>query len=147
MKKKNIGVRQCTECFLLKHAKRILFESGRAVKKAGRKISTTEQFKKWSTGFSASVLILITTFWAVNNAYVLFLLSVQFFRYGILDSEVLKLFIEKINETFLASVVSILITRTVGNVFQFNNGGIFGNSTEMNPPNYVNPEESEEHDL
>lgn len=140
MEKQSVGLKKCDDCFLFKHAKRIMRE-GQNAEKRMQKITTSEQFKKWSTGFSAKVLILITTFWAVMNAYALFLVTVQFIRFGILDSDVLKLFIEKINETFLASVVSILITRTVSNVFQFNEGGIFGISKDIPAPNYENKED------
>ena len=43
--------------------------------------------------------------------------------------------IVEVNKTFVAAVVSILITRVVGNVFEYNNGGIFGKSIRKEKEN------------
>lgn len=69
---------------------------------------------------------LITILWTVflSLAVILILVAIIVTR----EFSYLDTFIQEISKTFRAAVVSILITRTVGNIFQFNNGSIFGES-------------------
>lgn len=93
---------------------------------------SNSELKRWSNSFSMAVLKLITGFWVFFNLYILILITVRFFMYGAIEAEILTTFIEKMSEVFLASVVSIVIARTFGNIFQFNDGGIFGTSNNNN---------------
>lgn len=97
-----------------------------------KKYLSNSELKRWSNSFSMAVLKLITGFWVFFNLYILILITVRYFMYGILEADVMTTFIDKMNEVFLASVVSIVIARTFGNIFQYNDGGIFG--TSINTP-------------
>lgn len=103
-----------------------------------KKYLTNSQLRQWSNSFSMAVLKLITGFWVFFNIYILILITIKYFMYGILEAEVMTAFIDKMNGVFLASVVSIVISRTFGNIFQYNDGGIFGIS------NYSTKEKEEE---
>lgn len=87
---------------------------------------TKEKFKAWAVGFSATALRIITIAWIIFMLYSAVLMGISLFKTG--NLETLGLFITEVNKTFIASVVTILITRVVGNLFEFNNGGIFGYS-------------------
>ena len=84
------------------------------------------KFKSWSTSFSARVLTLITILWASFMTFAAVMIAYLAIKTDALV-EINTLIIE-VNKTFVAAVVSILITRVVGNVFEHNNGSIFGKS-------------------
>lgn len=85
-----------------------------------------KEFKKWATSFSVKILKLITILWASFLAYSAIVMTIAIFQTGQLVS--LDTFISEVSETFRDAVVAILITRTVSNIFEFNNGGLFGTS-------------------
>lgn len=87
-------------------------------------------FKHWATGFSATALKVITISWVLLMAYSAVLITLALYRTGTLYE--IGTFIAEVNKTFIASVVTILITRVVGNIFEHNDGGIFGTSREEN---------------
>lgn len=85
-----------------------------------------KQFQKWSLGFSATVLKVVFVLWAVSILFCMFVISYQLFTNGSIEEPVN--FMREINATFGTTVVGVLITRVVGNIFEHNNGGIFGTS-------------------
>ena len=85
-----------------------------------------EKFKSWATGFSATVLKLITFLWACFMGYSAVMITIAVYETGSLVE--VGTFITEVNKTFIASVVTILIARVVENVFEHNDGGIFGHS-------------------
>ncbi len=90
------------------------------------KIETKKQFQKWSYGFSATVLKVIFIMWAVSIVFCMFVITYTLINNGDIAEPVN--FMHEVNSTFGASVVGVLVTRVVGNVFEYNNGGIFGKS-------------------
>lgn len=87
-------------------------------------------FKDWAEKFSIKAFRLITIIWGAQMIYAAGMIVFSVFRTG--EFLYLDTFIVEINETFRKSVVAILLTRTVGNIFEFNNGGIFGESIRDN---------------
>jgi len=83
-----------------------------------------KDFKKWSVGFSAKVLKIITAAWLAFMVFTAVMMAIGLHQTGSLYD--IGTFIVEINKTFCAAVVGILITRTVGNIFEYNDGGIFG---------------------
>lgn len=84
------------------------------------------EFRKWSTSFSVRVLKLITILWIISLIY-----SAAMILTGVLMNsqlEYVDIFITESFKIFHDSVIVILLTRTVGNIFEYNNGGIFGTS-------------------
>lgn len=90
-----------------------------------------QKFAKWTFGFSAKALKVITVMWAASMTFGAFIITLALVMTGSIEEPVN--YIAEINRTFAASVVAILITRTVGNVFEHNNGSIFGTSIEEKP--------------
>lgn len=87
-----------------------------------------KDFQKWSMGFSAKVLRVIFALWAVSIVYCMFVITYALITTGDIAEPVN--FMHEVNSTFGTSVLGVLITRVVGNVFQYNNGSIFGKSRE-----------------
>lgn len=83
-------------------------------------------FKNWAEKFSIKAFRLITIIWAVQMIYAAGMIVFSVIQTG--SFLYLDTFITEINDTFRKSVIAILLTRTVGNIFEFNNGGIFGES-------------------
>lgn len=94
------------------------------------KIETQKQFKKWAVGFTATVLRLITALWGLCMVYAAVIMTLALYRTG--EFSYLDTYITKVCDCFMAAVVTGLITRVVGNVFQYNDGSIFGFSREEN---------------
>lgn len=98
------------------------------------KIENKKQFQKWTYGFSAKVLKVVFALWAVSIVFCMFVIGYALFTSGDIAEPVN--FMHEINSTFGTTVVGVLITRVVGNVFEHNNGGIFGQS--INEGGYEN---------
>lgn len=91
-----------------------------------KNIWTAKKFQSWSIGFTASVLKLITILWGACMIYAAIIMTLALYRTG--EFSYLDTYITKVCDCFMAAVVTGLITRVVGNVFQFNNGPVFGTS-------------------
>lgn len=91
-----------------------------------KKIETDDQLKKWANGFSATVLKVVLALWTFSMLFGAFIIGYSLIKYGEISEPVN--FISEINTSFGASVISILITRTIGNIFQYNDGIIWGTS-------------------
>lgn len=91
---------------------------------------TKKQFSKWSLGFSAKVLTVVFILWAVSILFCMFVITYALMTIGNIEEPVN--FMHEVNSTFGTAVIGILVTRTVGNVFQYNDGVIFGTSRKEN---------------
>lgn len=91
-----------------------------------KKIETDAQLKKWANGFSATVLRIILGLWTFSMIFGAFVIGYSLLKLGTIEEPVN--FISEINSTFGASVVAILITRTIGNIFEYNDGVVWGTS-------------------
>jgi len=87
---------------------------------------TKKQFSKWSLGFSAKVLTVVFILWGISIIFCMFVIAYALMTTGNIAEPVN--FMHEVNSTFGTAVIGILITRTVGNVFQYNDGSIFGKS-------------------
>ena len=87
---------------------------------------TNDKFKRWSLSFTMKVLTLLTIFWFIFMIYSGFLMIFAIWRTG--EFSFLDTYITKICDCFMAGVITGLITRTVGNVFEFNDGSFMGKS-------------------
>jgi len=84
------------------------------------------EFRKWASSFSIFALRLITILWTIS-----LLFSMTMIVVGVILTQqflYLDIFITESFKIFHDSVITILLTRTVGNIFEYNNGGIFGTS-------------------
>ena len=112
-----------------------------------KKISDHD-FKNWSKGFTIKVLTLLSAFWFIFMCYSGFLMIYAIYKTG--EFSFLDTYINRICDCFMAGVITGLITRTVGNVFEFNDGSFMGvsnggNSTDT-PPD-ITPELDEDDDF
>lgn len=94
--------------------------------KAAKQPWTPKKFKTWSLGFTAAVLKLITLIWGFCMIYAAVIMTLALYHTG--EFSYLDTYITKVCDCFSAAVITGLITRTIGNVFEFNNGSIFGTS-------------------
>lgn len=109
MSERKIGIRLCATC---------------AQKR--KKPTDEKKFKAWAYGFSATVLKAIFVLWAASIMFCMFVITYALVNNGDIAEPVN--FMHEVNSTFGASVIGVLVTRVVGNVFEHNNGGIFGQS-------------------
>ena len=91
-----------------------------------KKVETDKQLKKWANGFSVTVLRIVLALWTFSIIFGAFVIGYSLLVYGTIEEPVN--FISEINSTFGASVISILITRTIGNIFEYNDGVVWGTS-------------------
>lgn len=87
-----------------------------------------ERYRLWAVQFSQKAFKIITAVWIAEMIFSAVMMAVAIVVTG--QFAYLDTFIIEINSTFRASVIALLLTRTVGNIFQFNNGGIFGESIQ-----------------
>lgn len=108
------------------------------VKKRKKKINTKD-FMLWSLSFTKKLIIVVTAMWA----FCLFYSAIMIF-YAVLkvdDFSYLDTFIADNGETFRLIVGANLISKTIENVFKYNNGGLFGTSiSESHGSPVDNPE-------
>ena len=81
---------------------------------------------KWSLTFTKRVIILVTILWTIQLVYSAIMIFFAVITCG--DFSYLDTFITDNGETFRLIVGVNLISKTVENVFKYNNGGIFGES-------------------
>ena len=81
---------------------------------------------KWSLSFTKKVIIMVTIIWIIQLIYsaIMILYAVQ--KCG--DFSYLDTFISDNGETFRLIVGTNIISKTIENVFKYNEGGIFGKS-------------------
>lgn len=96
-----------------------------------KKISDHD-FKNWSKGFTIKVLTLLSVFWFIFMCYSGFLMIYAIYKTG--EFSFLDTYINRICDCFMAGVITGLITRTIGNVFEFNDGSFMGVSNGGNVP-------------
>lgn len=89
-----------------------------------------QKFRKWAVGFTATVLKLITLIWGGCMVFAAVVITIALFRTG--EFSYLDTYIQYVCGCFTAAVITGLITRVIGNVFEFNDGGIFGFSRKEN---------------
>ncbi len=111
MKKQKIGIRLCAKC-----------------EKEKKKEMSDEKkkFQSWSYGFSATVLKVVFILWAFAILFGAFVITYALLTTGMIEEPVN--YMHEVNSTFGTAVIGVLITRVVGNVFEYNDGGIFGTS-------------------
>lgn len=97
-------------------------------------MSLIKQFKetlKWSLTFTKKVVTLVTIFWAIQLIYSAIMIWYAVQMQG--NFSYLDTFISDNGETFRLLVGTNIISKTIENVFKYNEGGIFGKSiTEDN---------------
>ena len=96
---------------------------------------TKDKFKSWSLSFTMHVLTLLTVFWFIFMVYSGILIWYTIYKTG--EFSFLDTYISRICDCFMAGVITGLITRTIGNVFEFNDGSFMGVS-------HKRPDEAEE---
>ncbi|MBQ6441053.1 MAG: hypothetical protein IJJ13_00470 [Lachnospiraceae bacterium] len=109
-KRRSIGIRLCATC----------------TQKKEKKPTDEKKFKSWAYGFSATVLKVIFVLWAFSIIFGAVMIAYAMITTGQIAEPVN--FMHEVNSTFGASVIGVLVTRVVGNVFEHNDGGIFGKS-------------------
>lgn len=81
---------------------------------------------KWSLTFTKKVIVIVTVIWIVQLVFsaimILYAVNTQG-NFSYLDS-----FISDNGETFRLIVGTNIVSKTIENVFKYNEGGIFGNS-------------------
>ena len=107
--------------------------SRRKSRKRMKKLSDKKEFQKWSYGFSASVLKVVFALWAFSILFGAVVIAYALLTTGQIEEPVN--YMHEINSTFGTTVVGVLITRVVGNVFEHNNGSIFGTSIKEGDTN------------
>ena len=105
-------------------------------KRKSLKTQMRETFR-WSLSFTKKVILLVTIMWSVQLIYsaimILYAVRIQG-DFSYLDS-----FINDNGETFRMIVGVNIVSKTIENVFKYNEGGIFGKSvitddSEEQPP-------------
>lgn len=81
---------------------------------------------KWSLSFTKKVIVIVTVVWVIQITYsaimILYAVRTQG-NFSYLDS-----FISDNGETFRLIVGTNIVSKTIENVFKYNEGGIFGKS-------------------
>lgn len=90
-----------------------------------------KSFSKWSLTFTKRVVIVVTIMWFLQLVYSAAMILYAVHTYG--DFSYLDSFILDNGETFRLIVGAGIVTKTIENVFKYNNGGIFGTSLPYNP--------------
>lgn len=85
-----------------------------------------KDFALWSLTFTKKLILVVTIIWAsclLYSAIMIFFAIVDVDDFSYLDT-----FIADNGETFRLIVGANLISKTIENVFKYNNGGLFGTS-------------------
>lgn len=90
------------------------------------KPTNKKKFQSWALGFTATVLKLITIIWGGCMVFAAVIMTLALYHTG--EFSYLDTYITSVCGCFTAAVITGLITRVIGNVFEFNNGGLFGQS-------------------
>lgn len=83
---------------------------------------------KWSLTFTKKVIVLVTLLWFVQLVFSGFMILYAVKMCG--DFSYLDSFINDNGETFRLIVGTNIVSKTIENVFKYNDGGIFGKSVE-----------------
>lgn len=89
---------------------------------------------KWTVTFTKKVITLVTILWGIQLIYSAVMIWYAIYVCG--NFSYLDTFITDNGETFRLIVGVNLVSKTVENVFKYNNGGIFGQS--------ITPEQGDE---
>lgn len=81
---------------------------------------------KWSLTFTKKVVVLVTVLWTIQMIYSAVLIWYAIKTTG--DFSYLDSFIVDNGDTFRLIVGTNIVSKTVENVFKYNEGGIFGTS-------------------
>lgn len=93
--------------------------------KKKKKFGVTE-FLNWSLTFTKKLILICTALWAIYSTYAAIIILVAILRIN--DFSYLDTFITDNGETFRLIVGTNIISKTIENVFKYNEGGIFGQS-------------------
>lgn len=88
---------------------------------------------KWSLTFTKKVITLVTVAWFLQLIYSAIMITYAIKTHGYFTY--LDTFINDNGETFRLIVGVNLISKTIENVFKYNEGGIFGNSVSPSNEN------------
>lgn len=91
-----------------------------------------KDFQFWSLTFTKKLVLICTAVWILSTLYSAIMILYAITSVG--DFSYLDTFISDSGETFRIVVGANLITKTVENVFHYNNGGIFGESVPEDSP-------------
>lgn len=95
-----------------------------------------KEILRWSLTFTKKVITLVTVLWAIQLVYSAIMIWYAVQMQG--NFSYLDTFITDNGETFRLLVGTNIISKTIENVFKYNEGGIFGKS--------IVPEETPEDD-
>ena len=87
---------------------------------------TLKKTFKWSLTFTKRVIVLVTAIWFVQLIYSAIMILYAVKTCG--DFSYLDTFITDNGESFRLIVGTNIISKTIENVFKYNEGGIFGKS-------------------
>lgn len=88
-------------------------------------------FFKWSLTFTKRVVVVVSIAWILQLIYSATMILYAVHTCG--DFSYLDSFISDNGETFRLIVGAGIITKTIENVFKYNEGGIFGSSLPYEP--------------
>lgn len=97
-----------------------------------RKKFDINDFFNWSLTFTKKLIVICTALWALFMTYAAIMILFAVFKVN--DFSYLDTFITDNGETFRLVVGTNIISKTIENVFKFNNGGIFGTSLPYEEP-------------
>ena len=98
--------------------------------KKRKKNTNIKDFFNWSLTFTKKLIVICTVLWAFCILYSAVMILYAVIQVG--DFSYLDSFITDNGETFRIVVGVNLISKTVENVFKYNNGGLFGTSLPEN---------------
>ena len=85
-----------------------------------------KDLRSWANGFSACCLKTILLIWLVTIGYCMFVITYALVTTGEISEPITLL--GEVCKIFSVSICTVLITRTIGNAFEYNDGGIWGRS-------------------
>lgn len=87
------------------------------------------KFLLWSLTFTKKVIILVTILWSLQLIYSAVMIYIAINGYG--NFNYLDTFIIDNGESFRLIVGINIVSKTIENVFKYNEGGIFGTNVKM----------------
>lgn len=81
---------------------------------------------KWSLSFTKKVIVIVTVIWVIQITYSAIMILYAVKTQG--NFSYLDTFISDNGETFRLIVGTNIVSKTIENVFKYNEGGIFGKS-------------------
>lgn len=88
--------------------------------------SQLEKTFKWSLTFTKKVVVLVTVLWSLQLIFSAVMICYAVYTQG--NFSYLDSFISDNGETFRLIVGVNIVSKTIENVFKYNEGGIFGKS-------------------